>query len=438
MRLWKGTATIAGSQAVGTVLGMAFGIVVSRTLGPAGKGMFALVATVLQIAQVAGNLGFYRSNLYYAGHRPADRARLAANSLLIAGLAGTGTAVLFYYLLTATGPGRGILGEVPVALLGAALLVTPSYFYIQYAQGILLGMGQLFLSQVIDVAVRFCLLVGSLVVTVGLHLGIFGVVWQWVSLLSIEAVVYAVAVYRCVGPSPLPFDGALFRSMVMYSIRTYGATLLAFVLSRMDFLYVHGTLGESQAGIYSVAMQAVDVLSYVPLAVSAQLIPHIARESEDAGLTCRATRMLILVMLVLVAVIALGAWPGLLILYGRAFVPGAPAMLAILPGALVLSVQTLLAGDLAGRGYPSFLVWVWVPALLLEGAALPLAVPRWGLTGAAMVTSTAYLLTCVLTIGYFLRYHPRVRLRELFPTAEDVRSLLARQGTRSGRPTPAA
>jgi O-antigen/teichoic acid export membrane protein len=422
MRLWWGTALLAGSQAVGTALGMAFGILVSRTLGPEGKGVLAVLTIGLQIASVLGNLGFYRSNMFYVGQQPALRPRIAVNAAWIAPILGIATGIGLYLLTIHT----SLLGEIPPAWLAAILVGAPFFFYNVYAQGILLGMRAILPCQAVDVGQRIALLVGTAVLTLGLHRGVHALVAWYVTTLVAESIAYALVVRGHVGPGPWWPDVSLFAAMVRYAGRTYGAALFTFLLSRLDFIWVHTRLGNGPAGIYSVAVQMVDALSYVPLAIAAQLIPHLAEdEARDATVTCQTARLFLILMPCLILLAAAAAWPGIRVLYGRPFLPAVPAMWAILPGALAVSLQTVLAGDLAGRGYPAFLVWVWLPGLAVASGCLPTAIARAGLVGAAATTSVAYSVVCGLTVWYFLRFH-RLSWRSLVPGRAELALLRSR------------
>ncbi len=72
------------------VLGMALvsSMVLARTLGPEGRGLFALVLLLPELAKSFGLLGFEQANAVYAGLEPGGRRALAWQSAVTAGAVG--------------------------------------------------------------------------------------------------------------------------------------------------------------------------------------------------------------------------------------------------------------------------------------------------------------------------------------------------------------
>ena len=53
-----------------------------------------------------------------------------------------------------------------------------------------------------------------------------------------------------------------------------------------------------------------------------------------------------------------------------------------------------------------------------------LVIPRWGINGAAMTSSIAYLIVLLIVMGYYLRY-TESRLRDVvLPKSTDIRSFV--------------
>jgi O-antigen/teichoic acid export membrane protein len=78
-----------------------------------------------------------------------------------------------------------------------------------------------------------------------------------------------------------------------------------------------------------------------------------------------------------------------------------PAIWILLPGTVVASIFKVLASDLNGRGQPFKTVFPAVAALAFSLLGCWWAIPRFGMTGAATVTSLSYFLNAGL---YLRRY----------------------------------
>ena len=84
-----------------------------------------------------------------------------------------------------------------------------------------------------------------------------------------------------------------------------------------------------------------------------------------------------------------------------AFDEAIPVIWILLPGAVVASIFKVLSSDLNGRGRPLKTLFPPATALMFSVAGCIYAIPRFGIIGAAVVTSLSYLLNASLYIyGY--------------------------------------
>jgi O-antigen/teichoic acid export membrane protein len=107
----------------------------------------------------------------------------------------------------------------------------------------------------------------------------------------------------------------------------------------------------------------------------------------------------------LIAGLGLAGFAPLMIrlLYSPAFSAAYGPLLWLLPGTLVFGIATVIAHDIAGRGYPQYNAFVAVLTLLLTVPLYLLLIPRWGAVGAAVASSISYGATTVLTLVVFRR-----------------------------------
>src|SRR5215472_6205860 len=88
---WRNIAETYATRVVLLVLALAITIIVSRYLGPAGRGYFAVATAVGAIGVQFGNLGLHASNTYYVSKDRSLLATLMGNTLVISfGLGGLG------------------------------------------------------------------------------------------------------------------------------------------------------------------------------------------------------------------------------------------------------------------------------------------------------------------------------------------------------------
>ena len=262
-------------------------------------------------------------------------------------------------------------------------------------------MQRVLLFNIVDLAGKGLGLLATILVLHLLHLGVWELMLSGLVISVGGSLVTMWIVFR-EAPLSLGIDRELARDMLRYGMKFYLACLCAFLVIRIDLLMVNYFNGVIEAGIYSVAVGFADLLYMLPIAIGTILFPRIARDQAgEGGLTLMACRFAVLLMGAICLAAALLAKPMILLLYGSAFTDPSP-LLWLLPGVFVLSLEAIVASDLAGRGYPAILVVYWCVGLLLNIGLNLMLIPRWGATGAAASSTVTYAVMAVLVFRRFL------------------------------------
>src|SRR5437879_5280395 len=106
-------------------LGLISSVVLARTLGPEGRGLFALVLVLPALAKTLALLGFEQANAVYAGLEPGRRRALVWQSAAIAVVVGSAVAAAGASFIVFRGPGSQAFVQGPVWLYLLALSTVP-------------------------------------------------------------------------------------------------------------------------------------------------------------------------------------------------------------------------------------------------------------------------------------------------------------------------
>ncbi|MCY1436989.1 hypothetical protein D9M71_531340 [compost metagenome] len=200
----------------------------------------------------------------------------------------------------------------------------------------------------------------------------------------------------------LCWDRSGQRELLSYSAKSHPDLLFQQVILRSDYLFISAMLGSAALGHYAMASAAAELLLIVPEAVTTPLMKRLLQ--QDAGmdkLTPLALRLTATVMLgACLSMALIGEWL-IVTLFGAEYQPAYPALLALLPGLFGLCYASILRLDLLGKNRPGT-----VSLLMGLGAALNLVlnvllIPVYGIVGAAMASSIAYL---AVTLAMLLLY----------------------------------
>lgn len=402
-----------GSLAVGFVSS----IVLARLLGPADRGLLALMISVADLTLVLAGLGVPLAVMFFASRAQPQTAALLGNSLAY----GAGLALLlvpaFYFLREplADAVARGEGGST-WALVAAIVSLN---FLNWTTRNQLVGALRFGLSNVLVVGSKTATLLGVLILVGVLDWGVAGglVATGLGSLLSIVASLSVLL--RRARPR---LDAGLFRGLLRYGVRVQAGALFSTVNTRLDVLVLQAFRPLAQVGYYVVAQVVAELVIVLARAFQGSVLPLVAREEGRGHTTALALRHHSLLAAVAVVLNAGFGTLVILVAYGDAFRPALEPMLILLPAMWFLGTGNVIASDLGGRGRPGA-----SSALAAVAAGLTLAldlilIPPYGVTGAAIASVCAYAVYGVASIVVLSRI-AGIPVRELVvPTAADLRA----------------
>lgn len=212
----------------------------------------------------------------------------------------------------------------------------------------------------------------------------------------------------------VPKFGKEIRSGLLIGLRGQLGPLTTFFTYRLDVFVVNYFFNPTQVGIYAVGVAVSESLWQIPQAVAVALFPRTARTAQEnaAAFTCLILRQVLLISCVSAAVIALASPLAIPLVFGARFAGAVAVILWLLPGTVALSMAKVSSADLGGRGktgYASFFgVACFVVTVVLDLALIP----RWGIQGAAVASSVAYMVMGILFLAA-LRHELKVGWGEM-------------------------
>jgi O-antigen/teichoic acid export membrane protein len=386
------------------VAGLANTVVVTRSLGPAGRGLYAVALAIGYLGVQFGNLGLPASNTYYLAQDRKLLAPLLGNSLMVSfGFGGLGAALvgLAFILRPAWAPAHG-----PLLLLGLAWI--PMGLLYLLLERLLLGLHDVRSFNKVELMNRFSAL--ALVAAVILMHRIKPEVILTANLLGM-AVSCGWALSKLVPwleRFPWP-SWEFFRTHFGVGMRAYIITALSLLLIRADLLMVKYLLGPEQTGFYSIASTMADYILMLPSVIALILFPRLSA-TRDVGEKLRRAKSATLgtafALLPLLALAGVGARLAVRMLFGKAFLPAADAFIWLVPGIFSLGIEVTLVQFLNSVGYPRIVIWVWLLSVFGNVGANFWAIPRFGISGASAVSSISYSLallaiTFIIWRGYY-------------------------------------
>ncbi len=380
-------AGIAALGEVGVlVVGFAGSIIIARYLGPADRGLLAILQVVAILGVSLFGLGLPVATQYRASQDPGLTPRLIGNGLIVTAALGA-VAVVVAAILVATAP--DLMADPPdetVWFLAAALVPVT---ILDYLTSGLLGAHRRFARKtVLMTAGRLATLLGAVLFGLVADAGLAG------ALLAVMAaqIVMIVGGQWLLARGGIGCSRALLCESYRYGIRSEIASLLQVVNARLDLLVLGAFAPRSVVGIYAIAQIVAELVGLVPNAISTALMPVISSGDGDARTSAGALRLNGTGSIVGVLVVAAGGPLLILFAYGDAYREAIVPMLILLPGIWFLSMARVSGWLLRALGRPGLGSWLAGGEIVVM-ITLDLAlIPPFGATGAATASAIAY--TC--------------------------------------------
>jgi O-antigen/teichoic acid export membrane protein len=401
-------------------------VLITRSMGLAGKGEISLILLVPGFLLLFGTFGTAHALVYHLGKKSFGSDQVIGAT----------------WTLTLLESGFVYLAAIPLWFLGRttilrgldwrhllfAVSLSPAEFLLNFSTYIFRGLGRpdLFNAfRLLRSAIYFlCLLVAWLckLLTVEYVL----VAWAVALLIPCFAAQVRLWPFRMSTEGIRLFSwkpvGALFK----YGLQFYPTLLLAFLGYRLDIYVINSMLAKSDVGAYTIAVSVAEIVWYIPNAVGIVLFPMIAHMSDRAAsdFTPLVMRQVLLLTFVAVLGLLIVGRPLMTFAFGEeTAVRAAPVLYLLLPGILAFSALKTVWQDLCGRGRP-LVASLSMFAVVAMDVGLNLGLtPRMGINGAAVSASTAYFCGMVLIlliykhvtgVGFRAMLLPAFRDRELY------------------------
>ena len=382
-------------------IGLVTTVIVTRILGPEGRGLYAVAVAIGAIGVQFGNLGLHASNTYYVAQDRNLLPTLLGNSLLVSFGFGS-LAVIIAWCVFTLWP---ILAPVNGVLLIMALISIPIGLAYLLVQNLLIGIQEIRIYNLIEVVTKVLgvsLLAILIIVDAVLVENIF--------LMGLLALIISF----CWGLAKLKshfkhfpkLSIHLFKDNIRYGFKAYLAAFFAFMVLRVDLLMVQYMLGPEQAGYYSIAATMADMVYMLPVVIGTILFPKLSAltDSEKKWQLTRKVALIVMVIMIIVTIISVYlAHPLVNILFGNAFIPAVPAFVWLTPGILLLSVNTVFMNYFASIGMPSVTVYSPLFASLINIFLNYQLIPIFGIIGASISSLISYGIMLLFSLIYQYR-----------------------------------
>ena len=407
---------------------LAVTILVARSLGTTGKGIYTLVLLSGGFVTLFSNLGISGAVTYLGAAQKYSRKALFSfgiTSSLISAVVGDLVFLMLYGLVLRNNFLTGITERQIFILCGYVFL----NLIISVLTSLLLTEQKILAANIIETVRSFANLILQFS-ALYFQLGVDGAVLAWLGG-SFFALISAILLTRDYWAFQFEEIVPITREALRYGLKSYVANLSSFANYRLDSFLVNSMAGASQVGLYSVGVSLAEMTWYFPNAVSSALFPKVPTLDPEVAkkVTARICRqMLVLLVPFTLVYLFFGSWL-IPIFYGPRFTDSISPFIWLMPGMIALAIAKIISADFAGRGKPQYATYSSTMTLVVTIILDVLLIPRMGISGAAIASSVAYSVATGLVVYFYLK-DANIKLGDIFLPKKDDLHMMWEQAKR--------
>jgi O-antigen/teichoic acid export membrane protein len=377
--------------------------ITTRHLGPQKNGELATVLLLPQMLFAFLNLGLGASHVYYLSSGNGNHNRMRQTNWVLAFLLWLGVVAVIAFssakniasVLPGTAKTLALYASIlfPMMLLAAwsSSLIQGSRDYKAYNKMVLIQPSIFCLAAIILYASH------SLSVMSVLSCYVLSYASLW--LLS-ETKITAFA-----APSPsIKHD---FFANIKFGLKTHLSNLITFLNYRLALYLVSMTLGATATGKYTLSIQLAEMLWLISSSASTVIFPESAAHSKSPVELHKMVKKVassVFQVTLAGAVIAAAAAPfAIPLIFGAAYEGSVLPFIILLPGIACWSYMSVLSNSLAGMGHQQVNIQSALLCLTINIVGDLIAIPKFGVLGAASVSTLAFCLTALYTVVMYVK-----------------------------------
>jgi O-antigen/teichoic acid export membrane protein len=396
--------------------------IMARVLGPTGRGDVVFLMTITHLTGQFCTFGVDQALSNFSGRDPAARPALATNALILAGILGAVGAGVVASLIALFPSVAGELSPGVRTLAVVAIPIPVLYAYLAY---LVQAEYRFTMSNTAYVSMS---VVGVVLDAVLAALGLLTVVTAflvWVFSLCFGIALLAGFLIKRLSGFGRP-SLSLARKMLGFGARAQGGRTFMYANYKMGHWFVGAQAGSRDLGYYSVAVNWMETLYYLPTVLSAVLRPDLVRgKHDDAARRTGAAFRVAAISTGFLALVMIVAAPVLCVtVFGADFAGAVDDLRVLVLGTVGVVALRLLGSALTAQGKPlreSAGLSVAFGTMVALNAAL---VPAFGGIGAAWASTIGFTAGGVAMAFLFVRGLD-ADARDLLPGAKDASVLFA-------------
>lgn len=398
MNFVKGSLFTVISKAIMFLSSLFISIYIARILGPEAKGMYYILVQLVSIVILFGMFGIDNSAVYFLGRQRMHQAELCGHLFILTILCGF---ISFIFILASRNfLSALVLKGVPSQYIYIMAFAIPFLMFTQISLSIILGLNKIVMVNIFQMICYFLLFLNFAIFALLFKMGIYGACLGFAFTYLIMDCIYAALLSRNI---KLQIRWETTKNILHYGLRSFLGPIFLLLIFRTDSFLLNIFGNIRQVGFYSIAVSVAELIPFIPIAIATVLSPKLA--SQETGILNASAAKVIRVMFLFLILLGMvffifGRWI-ILFLYGNMYNSSIFPMYILIPGFIFISLYYPFFSYFNAVGKPEILTAILSIILVIKLILSIIAIPRWGMAGAAGASTISYFLCGLLFLIAF-------------------------------------
>lgn len=387
-------------------------VILGKTLGPAGLGLYTLLFTIYLFGMQFAAFGYGAALTKYIAEYEDNTSKIkeyVSSGLIGSIISGLTMGVILYLFSTFISIDFFHIPEMVTPLRITALCFP--FIAIQKAvTGTLNGLRKMNYFAMINILQNISVLLISTFCVLTMKMGVIGAVFGFVVPTILIGTVSLLNIRKLFSLPSIIVLWDILKEISLFGFYIVLGNSIGMINTQIDSLLIGRFMSETDVGYYATAIIITQSMTLIPAAVQAVTNPAISiyygkKEYSKIKQLIRNTTLKVFAIefILLVLLIAFGKYI-IVILFSEEFTPSYVPMLILSIGYLIYSAWTSVGTLFSSIGKANISFKLNGVCALLNTILNLLLIPKLGILGAASATTFSLILTCMINFYFTKKY----------------------------------
>lgn len=382
------------------ILALLNNVIITRWLGPEGRGVYAVVSTLVIFINLVLGDGLRRSNTIIIGKDRSTFKRLIVTNFYYFLFLLIILSIAFYFktLILA------FLPNISSTLLWLAFMISVFSIMWQAIQAIYLGLQKIVFFNVLLVGYVLIMLIMNFLGIIIFKISLFGILQN---MLIANLLIYLIGLLGFLNYSTEKRNGSNYKILKQFFLSTKStiSAIANYLILRSGMFFVNAVLGKAETGLFSVAFIFFDLIQKLPNVAGTLIFSKIANEKEKSSFSdiAKVIRIVFIFNILVSFVFLVFGQKIITILFGEAFNFSNEILRYMVFGLIFSGPGSVIHSYFMGRGFPKNMLVQNMVVAVFALVCNYLLIKLYGLSGAGLSYSLIFSFWSIYYIVLFIK-----------------------------------